>query len=293
MKFYPQDWRGDVKLQSCSLTARGLWKEMMCIMHEAEPYGHLLLGDMPVSPRRLATLVGITEKVCLELLAELGTAGVFSRNQEKVIFSRRMVRDEEKSQKGRADIAKRWGQGVDDTDPSDTPTSPPNINPSSPPNSDPIRGATASAITPESRDQTIDDDEGAAPARVKSKLISQEAMNLAEELLVIAGHSPSFWPPGWCGAPMRVETWFANGWTRDPIISAAKATMLRKRDGPPKSVQYFENAIASEIARQSAPLPKGEVQHETASTRRAQPASGGFATIAAKLRSNQPSGPGG
>jgi hypothetical protein len=31
----------------CSIGARGLWMEMMCIMHEGEPYGHLLVSGDP------------------------------------------------------------------------------------------------------------------------------------------------------------------------------------------------------------------------------------------------------
>jgi hypothetical protein len=44
MKFYPSDWRSDPMLRLCSLAARGLWMEMMCLMHEAEPYGSLLVN---------------------------------------------------------------------------------------------------------------------------------------------------------------------------------------------------------------------------------------------------------
>ena len=41
-QFYPDDWRADNELHICSLAARGLWIEMMMIMHNATPYGTLL-----------------------------------------------------------------------------------------------------------------------------------------------------------------------------------------------------------------------------------------------------------
>jgi hypothetical protein len=44
MKFYPADWRADAMLRLCSIAARGLWAEMMCIMHDAERYGSLLVN---------------------------------------------------------------------------------------------------------------------------------------------------------------------------------------------------------------------------------------------------------
>jgi len=46
MKFYPADWRSDPMLRLCSLAARGLWAEMICLMHEAEPYGSLLVNGI-------------------------------------------------------------------------------------------------------------------------------------------------------------------------------------------------------------------------------------------------------
>ena len=52
MKFYPSDWRADPALRMCSLGARGLWAEMMCIMHEAEPYGCLLVNGQAIGEKQ-------------------------------------------------------------------------------------------------------------------------------------------------------------------------------------------------------------------------------------------------
>lgn len=94
-QFYPSDWRKDTALQFCSLSARGLWVEMMCIAHECEPYGHLVVNGKAMTAAQIGRLVGISEKECKKLLAELFEAGVPSQTSEGVIFSRRMVRDEE------------------------------------------------------------------------------------------------------------------------------------------------------------------------------------------------------
>jgi len=94
-QFYPSDWRKDTALQFCSLAARGLWVEMMCIAHECEPYGHLAVNGKAMTAAQIGRLVGISEKECKKLLAELFEAGVPSQTSEGVIFSRRMVRDEE------------------------------------------------------------------------------------------------------------------------------------------------------------------------------------------------------
>lgn len=91
-------------------------------------------------------------------------------------------------------------------------------------------------------------------------LVTPEAMQLAEKLLVIAGHSPTFWPPGWCGAAMRVQTWLNQGWKPEIIVAAVQRVVAKARGRPINSVQFFENAIAEEIARQSAPLPIVEIR---------------------------------
>lgn len=97
MKFYPADWRSDQSLRVCSLAARGLWIECMCIMHEASPYGHLLLNGHPVTSEQLSALAGIPPAQITALIGELETAGVFSRTGKEVIYSRRMTRDEKRA----------------------------------------------------------------------------------------------------------------------------------------------------------------------------------------------------
>jgi hypothetical protein len=101
LKFNPQDWRGDARLRICSIGARGLWVEMICIMHEGEPYGHLLVSDRPPTTKQLAALAGISNAECEKFLTELELAGVYSKTEEGVIYSRRMVRDKAKAEKDR------------------------------------------------------------------------------------------------------------------------------------------------------------------------------------------------
>ena len=60
MKFYPADWRADPALRMCSLAARGLWMEMLSIMHEADPRGSLLINSNTISAKQLAGLCGAT-----------------------------------------------------------------------------------------------------------------------------------------------------------------------------------------------------------------------------------------
>jgi hypothetical protein len=84
--------------------------EMLCIMHEASPYGHLVLGGLAVSNGVLARMSGLGADECGTLVAELESAGVFSRTRKGVIYSRRMIKDRSRSEKGRKYVKRRWEQ---------------------------------------------------------------------------------------------------------------------------------------------------------------------------------------
>lgn len=94
-QFYPGDWRRDTPLQSCSIGARGLWIEMMCLMHDGTPYGHLRVHAKDILPPILARMVGVSLPELEGYLEELCDAGVLARTESGTIYSKRMVRDEE------------------------------------------------------------------------------------------------------------------------------------------------------------------------------------------------------
>lgn len=107
-QFYPADWRKDTALQSCSLAARGLWHEMICLMHECEPYGYMAVNGKPMKAAQIARLVGVTDREYKKLLSELEDAGVFSLSEDGCIYSRRMVKDEH-IRNVRAEAGKKGG----------------------------------------------------------------------------------------------------------------------------------------------------------------------------------------
>lgn len=92
-KFYPADWRAEPALRMVSLEARGLWIECMCLMHEAEPYGHLVVRGSALDTAQIAAIVGSPEQVVRACLHELEEAGVLSVKPDGTIYCRRMVRD--------------------------------------------------------------------------------------------------------------------------------------------------------------------------------------------------------
>lgn len=129
MKFYPRDWRGDQALRAVSIAARGLWIECLCIMHEAKPYGHLLLNGEPVGDAALARMTGIPMDEVRTLMSELRQAGVLGLTRAGVVFSRRMTKDHAAAQKGKKSAEKRWSQAVEVKEENDEPNRRPHSTP--------------------------------------------------------------------------------------------------------------------------------------------------------------------
>lgn len=142
---------------------------------------------------------------------------------------------------------------------------------------------------------------GSPRARAKTCQISEEAYRVAEEVARISGHDPAFLPPRWVsdGAPVRVQMMLDRGWRGEMMIEIARSVMQQKRDGPPKTIRYFEPAFAEAHARQSQPQPLPTTERPDAQTDSARDQRGrgkaaargtAFAGISARLRVGQSSG---
>jgi hypothetical protein len=104
-KFFWTDWLADPCLRLCSLAARGLWIDMLALMHQGGKPGFLAVSGQPVTPVQLARIVGQSVEEIESLLSELESNQVFSRDGAGTIYSRRVVRDEQK-----AALARKNGQ---------------------------------------------------------------------------------------------------------------------------------------------------------------------------------------
>jgi hypothetical protein len=96
LAFYPNDWLEDLELRLCSMAAQGLWINLMCVMDKGVPYGHLTFPEDLILSR-----INISREQYRELLAELETVretgkSVAYRTEAGVLFSKRMVREEQK-----------------------------------------------------------------------------------------------------------------------------------------------------------------------------------------------------
>ncbi len=76
--------------------------EMLCLMWEASPKGSLLINGKQPSEKLMASLCAVSIKEETALVAELEENGVFSRDEDGTIYSRRMRRDVEKALRDKA-----------------------------------------------------------------------------------------------------------------------------------------------------------------------------------------------
>ena len=256
MRFYWSDWRADPGLRLCSLAARGLWADMLSIMHEAEPYGHLIIRGVPVTEKELAKIAGGKPAEVRKLVNELEKNSVFSRNSEGIPFSRRMVRDKEISEKNRengragGNPKLRGNNGLREN--RSVLTGSNRISdrlsePDKPPSTDPLKPQS-----PEARGQSSskgDDD-------------PKPKANPSSDLERLAGilkldHSAFHRHPKFARFPAYMAEWVALGC--DPALDIwPTITKLAKRTSSITSPAFFDTAIreARDLRLASKPLDR-------------------------------------
>jgi len=112
MQFYVGDWRKDPGVQALDFHDRGVWFEMLCLMHESEQRGKLMLNGAAMPESALARLLGLDKQILTTAITTLLTYGVASRCDETgAIICRRMIRDEN-LRKVRAECGKQGGNPI-------------------------------------------------------------------------------------------------------------------------------------------------------------------------------------
>jgi len=89
-QFYPGDWRSNAKLRRCSHAERGIWLEVLCLMHDAEEYGVL---RWPLKDIALAVGCRPSELLALRAKGVLKGADAGERCEPFVFVPRHAGRD--------------------------------------------------------------------------------------------------------------------------------------------------------------------------------------------------------
>lgn len=250
MKWYPSDWRADPQLRMCSYAARGLWADLLTLMHEAEPYGHLIVGSVAPSTKQLAALLGATPKETEALLRELGEAGVFSRNEAGVIYSRRMVRDWEKAEADRKNGRNGGNPALKGgVNPPHNPTTPGPDN-----GGHKAQKLEARSYSPEPENQRSDLGATAARERLETAPAVAVIALFDERSRAHFGQQTRAFPAS--SDLVTAQRWLAAGATAAllrGVFDARMAARKSKGKGPIGCLQYLDEAVAEAI-RKPAPL---------------------------------------
>ena len=107
--FFTGDWMKDPELRFCSLFARGLLVDLLCILFEANEQGYASNPDGTARPDEqiVDAVAGGSREEKLAALKELERSGVLSRDSRGVLYSRRLARLSEVSKARSKSGAKR------------------------------------------------------------------------------------------------------------------------------------------------------------------------------------------
>jgi uncharacterized protein YdaU (DUF1376 family) len=120
IRFYIGDWRRDVGVQSLSYHYRGIWLELLMLMHCSEQRGRLVLLGKPMSDDSISRLLGLSRQEGAKAIQVLLESAVASRDSDGALICRRMIREAQISQArkeaGSKGLAKRWQNPDNGTD---------------------------------------------------------------------------------------------------------------------------------------------------------------------------------
>lgn len=168
-QFYPADWRNNAKLRRCSWEARGVWIELLGLLHDSDNYGVLAwplkeiaqaLGAPLKALKELVdkgVLYGVDKGVCEPFIYTPVSGRVrgepvalIPAMQGPVWFSPRMVRDEYVRNRAGASTrfaAKNTHSPDDETPPRHTPNPTPSHSPTHRQGEGQSDGATSSSTS--------------------------------------------------------------------------------------------------------------------------------------------------
>ncbi len=93
LNLFISDYVKDTRI--LSLETRAIWMDMLCLMHDGDRRGYLSRNDQPLGVEYVANFCGCSIAQVTRATRELLSTGVASSTGTGVLYSRRMVRDEE------------------------------------------------------------------------------------------------------------------------------------------------------------------------------------------------------
>ena len=242
MQFYPADWQSDPGIRALGFFDRGVWFEMLCVMHFSSDRGVLLLNGRAMTDDEIARSLGLDKQILTTTLTTLLSSGVASRRKsDGAICSRRMVRDEHIRQE-RIKAGKSGGN--------------PNLlkqNPTTGVNQNPTPSSTSTSTSTNNRKESIDAPlSGAAVESTKPKK-SKSIEERFQEL-----QFPNAWNSTACHA-MRKWLEYRSEIRKPLTARSLQAQIENYKSSPDEFIGAVNHSIGKGWVGLFAPDPPGRM----------------------------------
>ena len=97
-KFDAERWLGDSRLRTVSLSAKAVWIDILCLMHQSEERGVLITAGIPWTQKEIAKRAQNGSKNVSKFVQELIEKEILNQREDGAFFSKRMVADETQEQ---------------------------------------------------------------------------------------------------------------------------------------------------------------------------------------------------
>jgi hypothetical protein len=125
----------------------------------------------------------------------------------------------------------------------------------------PVNTAAYKELKEQKTESTKPADDARASGPSKS-LISPEAFSLVDDLMRLQRLERD--DPRSIGTAYGIQAWLSKGWSPDVIRQAVESVMARRSE-PPRTLRYFEAAIAEAHAERDRPLPVAQPPNDNIS----------------------------
>jgi hypothetical protein len=244
-----------------------IWEDPSVSVEAKGVLGYLLSRphDWNVRQQQVGQVLNVGKDKLQRIFRELIDARYVTREQ---------IRDESTGSFGSIDYIVR-----DETVASlPQPEKPQPVNPQ-PAKPQPVNTAAYKELKEQKTESTKAADDARASGPSKS-LISPEAFSLVDDLLRLQRLERD--DPRSIGTAYGVQAWLSKGWSPDVIRQAVESVMARRSE-PPRTLRYFEAAIAEAHAERDRPLPIANPPNNISRVANGTHRNGGFIRNAIRL----------
>ena len=97
--FYPADWMSDSRLRLCSVGARGLWIDILCLMYLSSERGYLVIEDTILDEQMIQKALAYDAKEFDDYFTELKRYNIIKKDEKNRYFCKTMVNAQQLSEK--------------------------------------------------------------------------------------------------------------------------------------------------------------------------------------------------